>query len=119
MVSYGRLQFIGNSMWKSSSGLIYDQGSKEGNRVLHVLQHTKPDITKSKHTVFNVGKDKLLSLIDEAWDMRGKVNSVVQKNGNEVFDIPMSREIGTNGETKIRIVVEKGTSNIVTSYPIN
>ncbi|NEU05781.1 hypothetical protein [Clostridium senegalense] len=114
----GKLKSIGNGAWQSTEGLIYEQGSKQGNRVLHVLEHTSPDPSKPLHTVFNAGKDKVLGLVDEAWSMRGSVTSTLQKNGNQVLDIPMGKVIGTNGEATIRIVVENGTSKIVTSFPV-
>lgn len=117
-VELGKLKSIGNGVWQSTAGLIYDQGSKQGNRVLHVLEHAVPDPSKPLHTVFNVGKDKVLGLVDEAWAMKGSVTPILQKNGNQVFDIPMGKVIGTSGETTIRIVVENGTSKIVTSFPV-
>ncbi|NCC88083.1 MAG: RHS repeat-associated core domain-containing protein, partial [Clostridia bacterium] len=114
----GKLKSIGNGAWESTEGLIYEQGSKQGNRVLHVLEHTVPDPSKPLHSVFNAGRDKVLGVVDEAWSMRNSVTPILQKNGNQVFDIPMSKIIGTNGETTIRIVVENGTSKIVTSFPV-
>jgi hypothetical protein len=117
-VAAGKLTSIGNGIWESTEKLIYEIGSKQGNRVLHVLEHAVPDISKPLHTVFNVGRDKILGLIDEAWAMRGSIIPVAQKSGNEAFDILMGKIIGTNGETTIRIIVEKGTSKIITAFPV-
>jgi Mg-chelatase subunit ChlD len=104
--------------WTSSSGLIYGQGSVHGNRVKHVLAHTVADPSKPRHSVFNVAQDRLLNLIDEAWNARSGVTPILQRNGNEVYNIPMGRVVGTQGETSIRIVVKKDTSEIITSFPV-
>lgn len=114
----GKLKSVGNGVWESTEGLIYGQGSKQGNRVLHVLEHASPDPTKPLHSVFNVSKDKVLGVVDEAWSMRSGVTPTLQKNGNQVFNIPMGRVVGTNGETSIRIVVKNGTSEVVTGFPV-
>ncbi|RNB70857.1 hypothetical protein EDM52_16540 [Brevibacillus invocatus] len=117
-VEYGKLKSLGNGAWQSSQGLIYEQGSIHGNRIQHVLAHAGPDPTKPLHTVFNVAKNDILPLVDEAWSLRGSVTPFVQNNGREVFNIPMGRVIGTNGEQIIRIVVEHGTSKIVSAFPV-
>ena len=92
-------------------------GSKEGNRVLHVLEHTKPNPNKAIHSVFTARKNEVLGVIDEAWSLKGGMAGVLQANGNRVFDIPMGKVVGTNGETFIRIVVKDGTSEIITAFP--
>lgn len=66
------------------------------------------------HSVFNVGRNRLLGLIDEAWSMRGA--PVAGDPG--AFVVPMGRAIGTAGETTIRIVVRPGTNQILTAYPV-
>lgn len=114
----GKLYYISQG-WESEQGLIYNTGSKDGNRVKHVLQHAVPDSTKPEHAVFKAQKKDILGLIDEAWSKRNKISSVKQNNGNEYYDIPMGRVVGTAGETSIRIVVEQGTRVIVTAHPIN
>ncbi|SFR61828.1 polymorphic toxin-type HINT domain-containing protein [Anaeromicropila populeti] len=114
----GKLKSIGNGTWESTEGLIYGQGSKQGNRILHVLEHASLDLTKPLHSVFNVSKDKVLGVVDEAWSKRVGVTPILQKNGNQVFNIPMRRVVGTNGETSIRIVVKNGTSEVITAFPV-
>lgn len=61
------LKYNGDGTWTSNQGIIYGQGSKDGNRVRHVLQHTQPNSTKPVYTVFNVDKSEVIGLIDEAW----------------------------------------------------
>jgi hypothetical protein len=122
VVTFGKLKFIGNpgeKKWVSSQGLIYGEGSREGNKVLHAIAHTKPNPAKPIHTVFNVSTKDILGLIDEAWSKRLGIIPILQSNGNELFKIPMGKIVGTNGENGISIVVEAGTSRIVTSFPIS
>ncbi|MCR8845337.1 polymorphic toxin-type HINT domain-containing protein [Paenibacillus sp. SC116] len=116
--NYGKLMYDGDGNWISTAGLIYGQGSAEGNRVKHVLAHGIPNPTKRNHTVFNVGKDKILGLVDEAWSNKSGIMPVMQSRGTMVYNIPMGKVVGTNGETSIRIVVDQGTSDIVTAFPV-
>ena len=50
------LNYNGDGSWTSNKGLVYGQGSKDGNRVKHVLQHTVQNDSKPLHTVYNVDK---------------------------------------------------------------
>jgi RHS repeat-associated protein len=111
---FGILRSTGTNTWRSSGGLVYGPDKVFGNRVQHVLAHTVPDATKPMHSVFNVGRNRLLGLIDEAWSMRGA--PVAGDPG--AFVVPMGRVIGTAGETAIRIVVRPGTNQILTAYPV-
>lgn len=85
-----------------------------------MLAHGVPDLTKPEHAVFNVANKDILPLVDEAWSAKNGsgVTKIVQTNGNEYFDIPMGRVVGTEGQTSIRIVVEQGMRVIVTAFPI-
>jgi len=115
---WGKLTAQGPNKWISAQGLIYDQGSRDGNRLAHVLRHAKPDPTKPVHSVYNVPENQVTAVIDEAWSRRRLVRPDRQPNGNDVYDIPMNRTIGTKGERAVRIVVETGTSRIITAFPI-
>jgi filamentous hemagglutinin len=110
----GKLVFdAGSNTWKSPAGLIYGQGSKQGNRVKHVLEHLVPDPSKAKHSIFNVDRTKVIGLIDEGWSKRGA--HVVGDPGAYVVD--MGRVIGTAGETHLRIIVRPGTTEVISAYP--
>ena len=112
---FGKLNYNKETRsWTSSGGLEYTQGSVHGNRVKHVLDHTKPNPNKPTHSVFNVDKTKLLELLDEAWSKKGASIPV----NSRASDIPMGRVIGTEGETAIRLVVEPGTNKVITAYPV-
>ncbi len=102
----------------SPQGLVYGYDRKFGNRVEHVLDHTSatPKYPKNgPHTVFNVTGEKALALVDEAWALRRKPLA----NDPVSFVVPMGRIVGTNGETRVQIVVSKvGGNEITTSYPV-
>lgn len=70
-----------NKSWTSPAGLVYELGSEQGNRVQHVLTHTVADPSKPVHTVFNVERNKILGLVDEAWTQRVGTGAL-QGNGN-------------------------------------
>jgi hypothetical protein len=117
-VNPGKLTFDpATKSWTSNGGLVYEQGSAQGNRVLHVLDHLSPNPAKPLHTLFNVDRTQLVGLIDEAWAARQGAG-VLQANGNRVFDVAMGRAVGAGGETTIRIVVRDGTTKVITAYPI-
>jgi hypothetical protein len=99
--------------WTTPSGLIYGQGSKHGNRVMHVLDHATVNLKKKMHSVFNVDRSKVLRLVDEAWIKRG--SPLTGDAG--AYIIPMGRTVGTAGETSIKIVVRPGTSEVITAFP--
>lgn len=92
---------------------MYGQGSKHGNRIKHVLDHTVANPAKSKHSVFNVERNKIIGLIDDAWAKRGA--HVPGDPGAYVID--MGRTIGTAGERHIRVIVRPGTTEVISAYP--
>jgi hypothetical protein len=100
--------------WTTPEGLVYGPGSAQGNRVKHVLEHTIPNAKKPLHTLFNVDRNQVLGLVDEAWAKRG----TPLPNDPGAYVIPMGRVIGQAGETSIKIVVRPGTSTVITAYPV-
>lgn len=107
------LKYNGDGTWTSNEGLIYGQGSKDGNRVRHVLQHTTENTSKPRHTIFNVDRSNVIGLVDEAWNKKGL--PLVDDLG--VYVVDMGRIVGTKGETTIRIVVKPNTNKIISAYP--
>ena len=85
------------------------------NRIEHVLLHTEPNPAKKVHSVFNVERNKVLELVDEAWLKRGK--PIVDGN-SEVYLVNMGKAVGTSGEKLMKLVVWPGTSRIRTAYPV-
>ncbi len=118
----GRLTVVKDSAgnvvgWKSKAGLFYknsDPSPLFDNKVEHILPHTDPSSGKS---VFKGSKSDAFDLIDNAWSKADSSKYYTNK-GNWVYEINMNDVVGTNNETFIRIVVEPGTSNVVSSYPI-
>jgi hypothetical protein len=95
---------------------VYGQGSAHGNRVKHVLEHVVPSPAKPTHSLFNVDRTQLIGTIDEAFARRGA--GVLQANGNRKFDISLGRVIGIDGETRIRLILQDGTNNVITAFPV-
>lgn len=93
------------------------EGSVHGNRIKHVLAHGAPDGSKPAHSVFYVGRNRILELVDEAWAARGS-HTVHASSGNWNYRVEMHRVIGTQGETAINISVRPGTHEIVTAFPV-
>ena len=58
--------------------------------------------------------NEIVELVDEAYVRRGAQNPT----DPWAFDVPMGKAIGTTGETSIRIVIEPGTKNLKTAYPL-
>lgn len=110
----GRLEVVGEGLYKSSAGILYGMGPKGQHRLRHVMQHGLPDVTgKKAHTIFVGGRAELLATVDEAWLKRGAAAA----NDPGKFVVPMGRSVGTAGERNVTIIVEPGTSNIVTAFP--
>ncbi|MEE4681206.1 hypothetical protein V2K69_05490 [Pseudomonas alliivorans] len=103
-----------NRTWTTPAGLDYGQGSVQGNRVLHVLEHAEPNPAKTTHSVFSMDRKEILGAVDEAWLKKG--SPVVGDPG--AYVVPMGRAIGTSGETSIKVIVRPGTSQIITAYPV-
>jgi hypothetical protein len=106
----------GAKSWTTPEGLIYEQGSAHGNRIKHVLDHAATNPAKPVHSVFNIGRSNVLGLIDEAWAARSGPG-ILQKNGNRYWSVDMGRQVGTAGQTNVRIVVRDGTNKVITSFP--
>jgi hypothetical protein len=117
-VELGALRKVADDLLESAAGLRYRMGGGQ-NRVAHVLRHGAAIPGNTKHTVFNVPRDKILSKVDEAWAKRSPAHSVPRTDGRLEYKIPMGATVGTNGEQNITIVVEMvdGAPEIITAYP--
>ena len=95
----------------------YGPGGAEGHRVKHVLEHNRRNPNKPRHSRFRTGGDgrRALESVDQAWRNQGR--PVRSQGGRDVYEIDMGRRVGTNGERHIQIVVDQGTSEIVTAFP--
>jgi hypothetical protein len=112
------LQDLGNGKFESPEHLIYEPGSKQKHRILHVLAHAFPDPTKKNgHGVWDLGSQGILEAIDEAWRLRGTSSLTPKIEGTSTFYlVPMNRQVGTKGERHILIMVADG-NRLITAYP--
>jgi hypothetical protein len=100
--------------WTSSAGLVYKSNKNLPNRINHVLEHAKAIPTKPTHSVFSVPEFEILDLIDEAWNKRGNPEVNLKP---DTYIVDMGKVVGTKGQTKIKIIVTAGTSDIITAHP--
>jgi hypothetical protein len=131
---------------RSAKGLLYGIGSKEGTRIMHVIEHTQDNLSKPLHGIFKT--QDVIGTIDEGWEIVQKIDkskwnqnlkigqsetigdvtralSVSGEDIVELFTINMKRPIGVSGGklgdgsllNKLLICVKQGTSEIKTAYP--
>lgn len=83
---------------------------------MHVLDHAAPNPSKPVHSVFNVNRNQVLGLVDEAWAARVGPGAL-QAHGNRFWVVDMGRQVRTGGQTSVQIVVRDGTTRLVTAFP--
>jgi filamentous hemagglutinin len=102
----------------SQSGLEFGVDPKFPNRLQHVMAHFVHIPNKPIHSVFDVQPNQIIPLLDEAWlTVQSLGIKPKLEHGRAVYDVPMGRSIGTKSENVLRIVVESGTSKVVTAFP--
>ncbi|MFT4639681.1 MAG: hypothetical protein ACI8T1_003006 [Verrucomicrobiales bacterium] len=127
-----KLKKLGNNTWESPIGLRYvGLDPQRKTRVEHIMRHAQDQPRRAgKHSVFVSNKeDEVFALIDQAWE-RAQQKKLRPKNegGRSIYDVAMGRRVGYLGGqvgsrrnnptlSKIRIVFETGTTNIVTAFP--
>lgn len=106
----------------SPAGIYYgkDWSGKFETRLAHIMAHTQPDPTKPKHSVFREKDEQaVIKLLDEAWKKRGPPERQGGSRGRDVYEVDMGREVGTEGERRIRLIIEgKTRAEIITAYPV-
>ena len=126
------LRFDGAGAFVSKNGLeftVMGRGAGQENRIDHVRKHLSNDLLKAGgiHGVFNGSMSDVISGLDEAWEQIRKGNfTTVTTSRSPVYVVDMGRVVGWQGGangskealTKIGIIVQPGTSKIVTGYPI-
>jgi len=109
-----RLISLGNGVWQSTGGLVFGPAgsNSHGHRLTHVMAHLRANLARPIHSVFDV--DFLIDILDEAWSPR---TTFTRGQTKDVYDVNTGRVVGTAGETNIRIVTKKETSEVITAYP--
>lgn len=125
----GQLTKLPSGDFKSTAGLIYGRGSRDGTRLKHVMKHAKDDLSKPVHGVFDGTQEEILALIDQAYTLAKKnsknVTSSTQRD-RTVYTIYFSKRIGYVGGQKgkrnknpmckeLSLVLEK--DRVITAYP--
>lgn len=125
------LRKLDENHWLSPAGLHYRGKDPDGlTRLDHVLRHSKDDPERDgPHGVFEGGRDGALATIDAAWKLARERNTRPDtEGGRSAYTVFMGRDVGYLGGSvgarrnnpklqRVLIVVERGTTNIVTAYP--
>ena len=120
---------IGGDNLQSPAGLIYGMGGGGEHRVDHVMNHAVDDPNRPAHGVFDGGRDSILKMIDEAYEMvKSKSQDVETENsrGNTAHTISMGRKIGYEGGQKgkrndhkplhsMKLILDG--NRVITAYP--
>jgi len=125
------LKRVGRDHWLSPAGLHYRGRDPDGRtRLDHVLRHAADDPERDgPHGVFDDGRDGALATIDAAWRLIRKRDIEPEiEGGRASYTVSLGRKVGYLGGsvgaerkhpslTRVFIVVERGTSHVVTAYP--
>lgn len=125
------LKQVGKDAWVSPAGLRYQGRDPEGlTRVEHVKRHVADQPKRDgSHGVFDGGEGVAFAVIDEAWQLIEKKKIRAEVEGNRsAYVVALGRRIGylggrTGAErrnpplTRVFLVVETGTKNVVTAFP--
>lgn len=107
-------EIISIKNFKDLTIFLEEKGLAYENARIEDCGYIESDEEERRRTFFNVQKNELIELIDEAWLSKG---SPLNFDAG-AYVINMRRTIGTNGETTIKIIVKPGTAEIKTAYPI-
>jgi hypothetical protein len=121
-------------------GLVYNHGSQQGHRFIHVLEHCKENPLRASagkaHGVFDTPVAQLHTYLDDVWRNRGNYAVTIQNQGTKkVVEVTLPNNVGkadniagssarsANGyvNTKtIKFVVTEDNNvyTLVTAYPI-
>lgn len=126
----GELTEIRKGVLQSTAGLVYRRGSVDGHRLDHVLEHARDNLEKPIHGVFMGGREEILAVIDEGYQIAQKRGPPTVKKEEEgdrtVYLVDMKRKIGylggQVGDRKnhppcrlLRLVLEG--NEVITAFP--
>lgn len=133
-----KLTGTAGDVWISPKGLKYLPRSSGQDRLSHVFEHVRNTThypngsVKPIHGVFDDPND-VVGIIDEAWEKvlanSADVVTIPQPGGRTAYVVNMHKRVGweggasgmgpSTGLTKVRIVIESGTTdNVVTAFPV-
>lgn len=130
-----KLKDLGRDKFQSPAGLEYRRSSHGEHRIDHVMRHAKDSPGRHVHGYFKEnGRDEILALIDEAYELvKSKSKRVkkdkVEKHYRAAYTIDMKREIGFKGGKsgkrdgnpalrKLKLIVDNG-NQVISAYPVN
>jgi hypothetical protein len=125
------LRQIGKDTWLSPAGLRYQGRDPAGlSRLEHICRHVQDEPSRDgPHGVFEGGRDVAFAVIDEAWQLaQTRRLRPVAEGERSSYTVNMGRRIGYLGGrtgaaqghpalSRVLIVYETGTKNIVTAFP--
>lgn len=126
----GELTELADGVKRSTAGLLYTPGSREGHRLTHVLRHGDDQPSRpGLHGVFDGDADDLLAVIDEAYLLVQAGSPQVQtrhERQRTVHEVNLRRRIGFVGgqeggrrgnppATRVRLVLED--DRVITAFP--
>ena len=126
----GELTELPDGVKRSTAGLLYTPGSREGHRLTHVLRHGDDQPSRpGPHGVFDGDADDLLAVIDEAYLLVQAGSPQVQsrrEGQRTVHEVNLQRRIGFVGgqeggrrgnppATRVRLVLED--DRVITAFP--
>lgn len=103
--------------WRlTGTDIFFDRLSpnSQGHSLTHVFTHTVANFKQGAHSVFTTPREHLLELIKNCW-----ANKTIS-HPSDLFrwEVETGGIIGSMGETKIRIIVNPTTKQIISAYPI-
>jgi hypothetical protein len=118
---------------QSPAGLIYGMGAGGQHRVDHVMSHSRDDLSRPVHSVFDGTEQEILQVIDEAYGLIQSKSNRVRSRPDDRLDfrvehlVDLQRRIGCLGgqrgrrenhppRSKITLVLDN-EKFVITAYP--
>lgn len=119
-------------VFRSSAGLVYGPGSRDGHRLKHVMAHCRDEPGRpGMHGVFSVDRQEdVVALLDEAYQRTARGRPLARRRDEQertVWTVDMERSIGYVGgqvgnrrgrptARHVRLVLEE--DRVITAYPV-
>lgn len=106
---------------ESPMGLIYDNGSREGHRLVHIIKrHSSNYMNESTASNFFdvIDDEDIFYMIDDAFT-DGNLLAYGEINGKNTYFLETPYVIGTQGEDILCLVLEKDGKKVISAYPVH